>query len=131
MVVEPDGGRSAALFADKLSFNVEWSIADGRVTMRMLGGELENKVNLAIGLHGREASYKILNLDEDQLLLLDKDGKTRYDWRARFRPSKPRSTIQRRKVFRPVAGGCEQGCSKSTDPGFSDWSFWQSQLPPG
>jgi len=85
MVVEPDGiGR--ALFADKLSFDIEWSIADGQVTMRMLGGEPESKVNLILKLHGREASYKILNLDDDQLLLLDKDGKTRYDWRRPVSP---------------------------------------------
>jgi hypothetical protein len=80
MVVEPDGlGR--ALFADQLSFDIEWSIADGRVTMRMLGGKPESKVNLILKLHGREAEYKILNLDDGQMLLQDSDGKTQYDWR--------------------------------------------------
>jgi hypothetical protein len=80
MVVEPDGlGR--ALFADRLSFDIEWSISEGRVTMRMLGGEPESKVNLILKLHGREAEYKILNLDDGQMLLLDSDGKTQYDWR--------------------------------------------------
>jgi hypothetical protein len=80
MVVEPDGlGR--ALFADRLSFDLVWSISDGRVTMRMLGGEPESKVNLILKLHGREAVYRILNLDDDQMLLLDPNGQTRYDWR--------------------------------------------------
>lgn len=80
MVVEPDGlGRR--LFADLLTFDLEWNLVDGRVTMKMLGGEPKSKVNLILKLHGREAEYKILNLDDEQLLLLDPDGKTRYDWR--------------------------------------------------
>ena len=80
MVVEPDGiGKK--LFAAKLTFNIEWNLADGRVTLKTLGGEPKSKVQLIVKIYGQEADYTILELTEDRLLLLDGDGKTRYDWR--------------------------------------------------
>ncbi|HEY2249844.1 MAG TPA: hypothetical protein VGH74_02245 [Planctomycetaceae bacterium] len=80
MVVELDGiGKK--LFAAKLSFDLEWSASDGRIAMKTLGGEPESKVQLVLKLYGNEADYKILELTDDRMLLLDGDGKTRYDWR--------------------------------------------------
>jgi hypothetical protein len=80
MVVEPDGiGKK--LFAARLTFDIEWSIADGRVMMKTLGGEPKSKVQLILKIYGQEADYTILELNDDRLLLLDADGKTRYDWR--------------------------------------------------
>lgn len=80
MVVELDGiGKK--LFAAKLSFDLEWSVADGRIVMKTLGGEPKSKVQLVLKLYGNEADYKILELTEERMLLLDGDGKTRYDWR--------------------------------------------------
>lgn len=80
MVVELDGiGKK--LFAARLSFDLEWSLADGRVTMKTLGGEPKAKVQLVLKLYGSEADYKILELTDDRMLLLDGDGKTKYDWR--------------------------------------------------
>ena len=80
MVVEP-AGIGKKLFAAQLTFDIEWNLADGHVTMKMLRGEPKSKVQLILKLHGREADYKILDLADDQMLLLDPDGKTRYDWR--------------------------------------------------
>lgn len=80
MVVELDGiGKK--LFAARMSFDVEWNVADGHVTMKTLGGEPRSKVQLVLKLYGNEARYKILELTSDRMLLLDGDGKTRYDWR--------------------------------------------------
>jgi hypothetical protein len=80
MVVEPDGiGKK--LFAAQLTFEIEWSIEDGRVTMKMLNGEPKSKVQLILKIYGQEAEFKILELNDERMLLLDADGKTRYDWR--------------------------------------------------
>lgn len=80
MVVEPEGiGKK--LFADRLTFDIEWRLADGRVTMKMLRGEPKSKVKLILKLYGEEAEYKILDLTDDRMLLLDPDGTTQYDWR--------------------------------------------------
>jgi hypothetical protein len=82
MVVEPDGiGKK--LFAARLTFEIEWSVDDGRVTMKMLNGEPKSKVQLILKIYGQEADYTILELSEERMLLLDADGKTRYDWRRR------------------------------------------------
>ena len=80
MVVELDGiGKK--LFAARLTFDLEWSVADGRVAMKTLGGEPKSKAQLVLKLYGNEAEYKILELTDDRMLLLDGDGKTKYDWR--------------------------------------------------
>jgi hypothetical protein len=80
MIVEPDG-IGKRLFAAELRFELEWTLADGHVTMKMIRGEPKSKVQLILKLHGQEADYKILDLTNEQMLLLDPDGKTRYDWR--------------------------------------------------
>jgi len=80
MVVELDGiGKK--LFAAKLSFELEWSVSDGRIAMKTLGGEPKSKVQMVLKLYGNEADYKILELTDERMLLLDGDGKTKYDWR--------------------------------------------------
>jgi len=80
MLVEPDG-IGKRLFAAELKFELEWTVADGRVTMTMIRGEPKSKVQLILKLYGQEAEYKILELTDERMLLLDSDGKTRYDWR--------------------------------------------------
>jgi hypothetical protein len=80
MVVDLDGiGKK--LFAARMSFDMDWSVADGHVTMKTLGGEPKSKVQLVLKLYGNEARYKILELTPERMLLLDPDGKTKYDWR--------------------------------------------------
>jgi hypothetical protein len=80
MVVDLDGiGKK--LFAARLSFDLEWSVADGRIVMKTLGGEPKSKVQLVLKLYGSEADYKILELTDERMWLMDPDGKTKYDWR--------------------------------------------------
>jgi hypothetical protein len=80
MLVKPSGIGSR-IFAELLRFDIEWSFADGRIVMTTLGGEPKSKVQLITNIDGTRTQYQLLNLDEKQLLLLDSDGKTKYDWR--------------------------------------------------
>lgn len=80
MRVEPSGiGRK--IFADLLQFEIEWSVADDRIVMITTGGEPKSKTKLIMNLYGTRAEYKLLNLDAKELVLLDADGKTKYEWR--------------------------------------------------
>jgi hypothetical protein len=80
MVVELTG-LQAKLFAAKLRFDMTWSLANDKLTKKTIGGEPADKVNLILNTMGNTASDTILELKDDQLLLLDANGKTRYDWR--------------------------------------------------
>jgi hypothetical protein len=79
MVVDLEG-IAKKVFAARLSFDIEWTLADGTITMKTLGGEPKSKTNMVLKLYGNEAQYKILELTADRMLLLDGDGKTQYDW---------------------------------------------------
>jgi len=80
MVVELSGLK-AALVARRLTFNMEWSVADGRLKKHSLGGEPAAQVSLILKTMGDTVDEPILELTEDRLLLLDGDGMTKYDWR--------------------------------------------------
>ena len=79
MLVEPDG-IGKRLFAAEMTFDLEWTVADGRVSLKMIRGEPKSKIQLILKLYGQEAEYKLLELTGERMLLLDPDGKTRYDW---------------------------------------------------
>jgi hypothetical protein len=80
MVVELSGLK-ASLFASRLRFDMLWSVANGRLKKRTVGGEPEAQVRLILKTMGDEVDEPILELTEGRLLLLDRDGKTKYDWR--------------------------------------------------
>lgn len=80
MVVELSGLK-VTLVARRLTFNMEWSIADGRLKKHSLDGEPATQVSLILKTMGDTVDEPILELTEDRLLLLDGDGKTKYDWR--------------------------------------------------
>jgi hypothetical protein len=82
MVVELSGLK-AALVAPRLTFQMEWSIAQGRLKKRSLGGEPAVQVNMILKTLGDTVEEEILEVTEDRLLLLDPDGKTQYDWRRK------------------------------------------------
>ena len=79
MVVELEG--SNALLGSRLRFEMEWSIEAGRLKKRTVGGEPSGRVNLILKAMGDRVDESILELTEQRLLLLDGDGRTRYDWR--------------------------------------------------
>ena len=80
MVVELNG-LQATLVAPRLTFNMEWSIADGRLKKQSLDGEPAAQVSMILATMGDTANETILELTEERMLLLDQDGKTKYDWR--------------------------------------------------
>jgi hypothetical protein len=80
MVVEL-GGLKASLFASRLRFDMLWSVANGRLKKRTVGGAPEAQVQMILKTMGDEVDEPILELTEGRLLLLDRDGKTKYDWR--------------------------------------------------
>ena len=84
MVVELSGLK-ATLFASRLQFDLVWSIEGGRLKKRTVGGEPQTAVQMILKTMGDQVDEPILELTEDRLLLLDRDGKTKYDWR---RPKK-------------------------------------------
>lgn len=80
MLVELSG-LQATLFASKLRFDMKWSLGDRVLTKQTVGGEPIGKVNLILNTMGDTARDTILELTEDRLLLLDENGRTKYDWR--------------------------------------------------
>lgn len=80
MVVELQGAK-ATLFASRLRFDMKWSVDNGRLKKRTIGGEPSLKVRLILNMMGDRVDEPILELSENRLLLLDRDGKTKYDWR--------------------------------------------------
>lgn len=80
MVVELSGVQ-AALFASKLRFDMMWILDGKKLTKKTVSGEPANKVNLILNTMGNTAEDTILEVTEDRLLLLDQNGKTKYDWR--------------------------------------------------
>jgi hypothetical protein len=80
MVVELEGLK-ATLFASRLVFEMTWAVQRGRLIKETLRGEPANKVALILKMMGNRVEEKILQLTEGRLMLLDKDGRTVYDWR--------------------------------------------------
>jgi len=84
MLVELSG-LTAKLFASKLTFEMDWSIKDGRMKKVSTGGKPKAKVNIVLKTVGTTVDEKILVLNNETMVLLDKDGKTKYNWK-RLKP---------------------------------------------
>lgn len=80
MIVELSGLK-AKLVAPRLQFDMEWSITNGRLKKHSLGGKPATQVSMILKTMGDTVDEPILELSKDRLLLLDGDGKTKYDWR--------------------------------------------------
>jgi hypothetical protein len=89
MLVELSGVQ-AFLFASKLRFEMTWLLDGQKLTKKTVGGEPADKVNLILNTMGDTAEDTLLEVTDDRLLLLDKDGTTKYDWRrvTQHEPSK-------------------------------------------
>lgn len=80
MLVELSGAQ-AFLFASRLRFDMKWSLDGKTLKKKTVGGEPADKVNMILNTMGNTAEDTILEVTADRLLLLDKDGETKYDWR--------------------------------------------------
>jgi hypothetical protein len=74
-------GASAFLFASKMRFDMKWKLEEKKLTKTTIGGEPADKVNLILNTMGNVAEDTLLEVTEERLHLLDKNGKTKYDWR--------------------------------------------------
>lgn len=70
MDVEIEGSWSF-LFGSKLNFDIEWTIEDGHLTMKTIGGEPQAKVDLLTSMYGKERVQQITVLDDTTLRLPD------------------------------------------------------------
>ncbi len=76
-------GMTATLFASRLEFNMIWSLENGRLKKQTISGKPEMRVNMILKTMGDRVDEPILELTSERLLLLDKDGETKYDWRRK------------------------------------------------
>ena len=74
-------GLAATIYAKQMTFDEEWSVEDGRLKLKTVGGEPAGRVKLIIKTMGDVSEQKILELTRDRMLLRDPDGETKYDWR--------------------------------------------------
>jgi hypothetical protein len=89
MIVRGDGtatmivlfrGIKARLFTRRLELEMVWSVQDGCMTRRTVGGTPADKIVVVNRYAGQEVTESILNLTDDQLVLLDTDGTSRHQW---------------------------------------------------
>jgi hypothetical protein len=80
MLVELNGLK-ASLFASKLRFDMTWRLHDDRLEKHTVGGEPAAQVQMILKTMGDRVDEPILELTDDRLVLLDQDGKTKYEWR--------------------------------------------------
>jgi hypothetical protein len=57
------------------------SLVECHLKKQTISGEPEAQVKMILNTMGDHVDEPILELTEDRLLLLDKDGKTKYDWK--------------------------------------------------
>ncbi len=79
MVVEL-GGLKARLFTPRLELDIVWSIEDGKMHRRTVGGRPAEKVEFVNRRAGVAVAEPILGLSADRMILLDQDGSREYTW---------------------------------------------------
>ena len=80
MVVELTGWR-AMMSAPRLKFNMKWTAQGGHLKKQTVNGEPKAQVMMILKTMGDHVDEPILELTKDRLVLLDADGKTKYDWK--------------------------------------------------
>jgi hypothetical protein len=87
MLVELSGWK-AALYAARLRFDMTWSVEDGTMKKRTVGGEPSGRVRAILKMMGDHVVERILELTENRLVLQDQEGKHQYQW-TRVKTVKP------------------------------------------
>jgi hypothetical protein len=76
-------GLKARLFTPRLRLDLVWSIREGRMHRRIVGGHPAEKVDFVIQRVGDRVIEPILELTETRMVLADQDGAGTYDWRRK------------------------------------------------
>lgn len=79
MVVELSGIK-ARLFTPRLVLDIAWSIEDGKMHRRTVGGRPADKVAFVNQRAGVAVAEPIVSLDGRRMVLLDQNGSQRYNW---------------------------------------------------
>jgi hypothetical protein len=74
-------GLKARLFTRRLTLDIVWSIQDGKMHRRTVGGSPADKVQFVNKRAGVQVAEPIVKLTEDEMVLLDQDGSRQYRWR--------------------------------------------------
>jgi hypothetical protein len=80
MVVELSGWK-ARLFTRRLELDIVWSIEDGKMHRRTVGGRPADKVEFVNKRSGVQVAEPIRSLTRDDMILVDQDGSRQYHWR--------------------------------------------------
>ena len=80
LVVEPNGVW-AYLVGERLTIDISWQLDNGRLRITSTGVTPEDKMSLVGKMWGTHHDQKILELTDNRLLTLGKDGVTEYDWK--------------------------------------------------
>ncbi len=80
MVVDFDGWK-ARMFTPRLRIETTWTIDEGHFHRQTVGGEPADKVEFVKRRVGDRASDTIVKVTADRMVLIDRDGETRYNWR--------------------------------------------------
>ena len=79
MLVEPQGLWTAVL-GERVTINIEWSLNQGKLTLRTVGGSPENKVDYIKQLWGSEFVREIHTIEDKMFTLRDDSGEVNQKW---------------------------------------------------
>lgn len=79
MIVEPQGLWTAVL-GDRVTINIEWSLNQGKLTLRTVGGSPESKVDYINQLWGEEFVREIHSIENKMFTLRDDSGEVNQKW---------------------------------------------------
>ena len=80
MVVE-FSGLKARLFTRRLQLQIVWSIKDGKMHRRTVGGTPADKVEFVNRRAGVQVAEPVVELSDGRMVLLDQNGSQQYRWR--------------------------------------------------
>jgi hypothetical protein len=89
LTLRPDGtatmvveftGLKARLFTRRLTLQIVWSIQDGKMHRRTVGGTPADKVEFVNRRAGVQVAEPIVELTQEEMVLLDQNGSQQYRW---------------------------------------------------
>jgi len=69
------------LVGDRLHFDIEWNIENGRLVFHTTGGKPEASIKYITKLYGTQRTYQIREFTQDRIVLTNKEGEIRPDWK--------------------------------------------------
>jgi hypothetical protein len=74
-------GMKALMFTPRLQLDIVWSIKDGKMHRRTVGGKPASKVAFVNKQAGVSVAEPIRDLTDKRMILVDKNGSQEYTWR--------------------------------------------------